>query len=72
MFYAAVLAIIGNIRLYSFEQGHETRANRWCELIDLPDTKSMVELDRRSWHWPPAVHNALSRRHVSYASQAPV
>jgi hypothetical protein len=58
---AAVLAIIGSAQARALLDGSGTYASRWCELLDCLDTKALAELERRSWLWPPAIHNALRR-----------
>lgn len=59
--FASVLAIISNAHARALLHGRGTYAHRWPELIDRLDTKASIELERRSWFWPPAAHNALGR-----------
>jgi transposase len=47
-------------------------AIRWSELIDRLNTEATIELERRSWFWPPAAHNALQRAIVSVGGQRSV
>jgi hypothetical protein len=58
---AAALAIIGSGQTRALLQGPGTHPLRWCELVDRLDTETRVQLERRSWLWPVAAHNALRR-----------
>jgi hypothetical protein len=49
-----------------------TYASRWCELIDCLGRKALTELERRSWLWPPSVHNALRRATLLLRAKRPV
>jgi hypothetical protein len=70
--FASVLAIFGNAQARSLLHGRGSYAIRWSELVDRLDTEATIELERRSWLWPPAAHNALGRAIVSVRRQRSV
>jgi hypothetical protein len=67
--FAAVLAIIGSAQARVVLDGSGTYASRWSELVDCLDTKTLTEIERRSWLWPPAIRNALRRRNAFVTRQ---
>ncbi len=58
---AAVLGIFGCPKARSLLQGRGTYAFRWYELLVCLTVETIADLERRSWHWPPAAHNAFRR-----------
>jgi hypothetical protein len=67
---AAVLGIVGSVQIRSLLNGGAF-VSRWSELIDCLDAMAFAELERRSWLWPPAVHNALRRAAPSSRGTSP-
>jgi hypothetical protein len=63
---AAVLSLFGSSRIHSALHGRGKHEMPWQELLLCLSTKDIADLQRRSWYWPPAAHNALRR-----ASQLP-
>jgi hypothetical protein len=58
---AAVLSIFANSKTASVLQSRSNSPLRWSELLVCLTAEYRSELERRSWLWPPAAHNALRR-----------
>jgi hypothetical protein len=57
---AAVLAVFGNSRIRSLLETCPEQSG-WGQLLSRVSENNIVDLQRRSWHWPPAAHNSLRR-----------
>ncbi len=58
---AAVLSIFANSKIAAVLQSRNSPSLRWSELLVCLTAEYRSELERRSWLWPPAAHNALRR-----------
>ena len=58
---ATVLSIFSNPKARSLLQGRGRYSFRWYELLVCLTRECIAELEKRSWHWPPAAHNAFRR-----------
>jgi hypothetical protein len=58
---AASLAIFTNPQARSVLKAKGAWRTRWCQLVACLETRLLDELERRSWYWPAAPHNALRR-----------
>lgn len=57
---AAVLAVFGNSRIRSLLEACPEQSG-WSQLLLRVTENKIEDLQRRSWHWPPAAHNSLRR-----------
>lgn len=57
---AAVLAVFGNSRIRSLLEACPEKSG-WSQLLSRVSANNIEDLQRRSWHWPPAAHNSLRR-----------
>ncbi len=58
---ATVLSIFGNPRARSLLQGRGRYRFRWHDLLVCLKDNQIAELEKRSWYWPAAAHNAFRR-----------
>ncbi len=59
--FAAVLGIFGNRQVHTLLRGRSNYLFRWHDLLVCLTNEEIEQLERRSWYWPPAAHNALRR-----------
>jgi hypothetical protein len=60
-YWRAVLSIFSDSKTAPVLRSRNTSSLCWFELLVCLTAENRSELERRSWLWPPAAHNALRR-----------